>query len=64
MYPVINDNNQLTLVIVGVDATGENMLTNKSETSAKALKAVLNTSTALLDEGQASPPYPPPTNGF
>jgi hypothetical protein len=65
IYLAINDNGQLTLVMVGVDATGENMLDDKSTSSAKASKAISKaTSVALLDEGQASPPYPPPSNGL
>lgn len=59
MYPAINDNGQLTLVIVGVDATGENILKAKNASSAKTSKAVATTSVTVLDEGQASPPYPP-----
>jgi hypothetical protein len=64
-YPAINNKQQLTLVIVGVDEMGENILplkTNNNQLLAKGLE--MEGSSGLLDEGQASPPYPRPGGGL
>ena len=64
-YPAINSNQQLTLVIVGVDETGENILPAKTSGNKLLANAVVaQGSTSLLDEGQASPPYPRPGGGL
>lgn len=71
MYPAINDKKTFTMVLVGVDGDGENMIvkpTPLDATSAKTASApsltTLSTSSGSYDEGQKCPPYPKPTNGF
>jgi len=54
-YMAINNEQQFRLVIVGVDDKGVNMLaSNAGDSTSKAIDEVV-----VLDEGQASPPYPP-----
>ena len=62
VYPAINADNALTLVLVGVDEAGENIL--ESTLLAKTATSKSGTSTKTVDEGQMSPPYPAPVNGF
>ena len=60
IYPAINADNALTLVLVGVDEAGENILASTllAKTAAKGATGT------TVDEGQMSPPYPAPINGF
>ena len=60
IYPAINADNGLTLVLVGVDQAGENIL--ESTLLAKANAKTVTTTT--VDEGQMSPPYPAPAKGL
>jgi hypothetical protein len=63
IYPAINIDNRFTLVIVGVDENGENIMEAESEIETgmnlQAQRAVV---TGLVDEGQTSPPYPAPAS--
>jgi hypothetical protein len=52
IYPAINGDNAMTFVLIGVDASGENLSGNVMAKDA--------TSTKTVDEGQMSPPYPAP----
>ena len=56
VYPGINKRNELTLIFVGVDADGLNMM--KQPPLNKLAKATGGTGTLIVDEGQMSPPYP------
>jgi hypothetical protein len=57
IYPAINSNDELTLVLVGIDGKGENIYEGAGNTKQSAAK----TGVALVvDEGQTSPPYPAP----
>jgi hypothetical protein len=51
IYPAINGDNAMTFVLVGVDASGENLSGNAMAKDAGSTK---------VDEGQMSPPYPAP----
>ncbi len=75
IYPAVNDNNEFTLVMVGIDGENNNILLDsgsaetmstsvEKSTSAVAAETVEADGDEILDEGQASPPYPPPTNGL
>ena len=72
IYPALNDQNEFTLVLVGVDEKNNNIVPSDDAAPAesKAVKKKAATIVAkpvtgmeVLDEGQASPPYPPPPNG-
>ena len=60
VYPAVTKENELTFVLVGVDADGENIYGTAGAKTAKQL----TTSGTVTDEGQMSPPYPAPTNGL
>lgn len=56
IFPAINADNMLTLVLVAIDAAGETI-----KSSAVASKSTTPTpGTTTVDEGQMSPPYPAP----
>lgn len=55
----INNKQEFRLVIVGVDEQGENMLASAAGDSSKDLTSMTVDEILVLDEGQASPPYPP-----
>ena len=62
IYPAINASNSLTFVLVGVDESGENILDTAVSATANAMVKPAGGTT--VDEGQTSPPYPAPSNGF
>ena len=65
MYPAINKQQMLTMVLVGVDEQGENILGKGSGLAgAKTNNLATNSTSGLLDEGQTCPPYPAPKNSF
>lgn len=73
MYPAINEKNAITLVLVGVDAKGNNIVV-KPENFAPVQKLAArqqilardasSKESGSYDEGQTCPPYPPPPNDF
>ncbi|CAN5596765.1 hypothetical protein BH10BAC3_BH10BAC3_32380 [soil metagenome] len=63
IYPAINADNFLTLVLVGVDEAGENILDNTLLASS-AKSSAKTVTTTVVDEGQMSPPYPAPKTGI
>lgn len=64
IYPAINEYNALTFVLVGVDEAGENMINGVNPTDSQVVMKVASDSGGAVDEGQSSPPYPSPANGF
>ena len=58
MYPAINSNGQLTLVVVGVSETGENIieLADTNNAPSFGLQSQKTLASGLVDEGQTSPP--------
>lgn len=64
LYPSVNSAGQFTMVIAAVNASGDNIIIEPSvggdENSLISGRVV----TGLLDEGQASPPYPAPVLGL
>ncbi|CAN5753392.1 hypothetical protein BH10BAC3_BH10BAC3_12000 [soil metagenome] len=64
VYPAINKNFELTLVIVAIDAQGENIYDYTGGDQNSLQSGALTTSNKLVDEGQMSPPYPAPLNAF
>jgi len=58
-YLAINAKQELRLVIVGVDEKGENMLASTQSGSGNKVAKAAGDDVVVLDEGQASPPYPP-----
>ncbi|MES2645439.1 MAG: hypothetical protein V4717_01090 [Bacteroidota bacterium] len=63
IYPAINADNFMTLVLVGVDEGGENIL-ESTLLASKAKSSSKSVTTLTVDEGQMSPPYPAPVNGL
>jgi hypothetical protein len=74
IYPALTAENEFTLVIVGIDESNNNMVatedampaeskTVKKKSASIVAKPVTGLNDDILDEGQASPPYPPPPNG-
>ena len=73
MYPAINEKNAFTMVLVGVDGKGNNIVV-KPENFAPVQKMAAtqqvlardasSKDSGSYDEGQTCPPYPPPPNGF
>lgn len=71
MYPAINENKSFTMVLVGVDGEGENLVVKPTAPDATAAKTASAQSVSAVsapsgsyDEGQQGPPYPKPKNGF
>jgi len=77
IYPALNDQNEFTVVMVGIDENNNNIVPQDDAAPAesKSVKkkaanivakpvTVAGTGTEILDEGQASPPYPPPSGGL
>jgi hypothetical protein len=63
IYPAINADNFMTLVLVGVDESGDNML-ESTLLASKAKSSAKTITTLTVDEGQMSPPYPAPPNNL
>jgi hypothetical protein len=63
IYPAINAENFMTLVLVGVDEAGDNILASTILAS-KAKSNSKTVTTLTVDEGQMSPPYPAPPTGL
>jgi hypothetical protein len=59
IYFGINQKQQLSLVIVGVDEAGDNIVTGSASGASRVEIALTDENVGILDEGQASPPYPP-----
>jgi hypothetical protein len=75
IYPALNDQNEFTLVLVGVDGKNNNIVPSddapaveskavKKNAANIVAKPVTGMNNEILDEGQASPPYPPPNGGL
>lgn len=70
MYPAINEEKTFTMVLVGVDGEGENLMVKPTPPDANAKSASVQSlaaspaSSGVYDEGQKCPPYPKSTIGF
>ena len=64
IYFAINEKQQLSLVMVGVDEAGDNIVVDNTNGSGKVADALAGENVGILDEGQASPPYPRPGDGL
>ncbi|TAD81628.1 MAG: hypothetical protein EAY75_17465 [Bacteroidetes bacterium] len=66
-YPALNAENKFTLVVLAIDAAGENIfqVAEKPAVMAKSRKSAALAAQdveQVVDEGQMCPPYAPPSN--